>query len=216
MLETAAAAQQHSADRFAAAASLADRTGGCVGERQILRYGRHRRSCKRLNATPATAGGSPLTANRPARRGSSPNIDPTRLLGRVARAFAAAQERDGEIQLRLSPPELGSLRLDVHMQDGGMVAHLQTETDAARTAILDNLPALRERLAEQGVRIERFDVDLMQRQPGGTPDQPGEQPCEAAAGAATGQPRRARPRRAESLTAAPRRTAGEGQFCRPG
>jgi flagellar hook-length control protein FliK len=48
---------------------------------------------------------------------------------------------------------------------------MQTETDAARTAIIDNLPALRDRLAEQGVRIERFDVDLMQRQPGGMPDQ---------------------------------------------
>jgi flagellar hook-length control protein FliK len=41
------------------------------------------------------------------------------------------------------------------------------------------LPALRERLAEQGVRIERFDVDLMQRQPGGMPDRPGDQQREA-------------------------------------
>ncbi len=100
-------------------------------------------------------------------------IDATRLLTRVARAFTAAQDRDGEIRLRLSPPELGSLRLEVRVQDGAMVARLQTETDAARTAIIDNLPALRDRLSEQGVRIERFDVDLMQRQPGGMPDQPG-------------------------------------------
>jgi flagellar hook-length control protein FliK len=50
---------------------------------------------------------------------------------------------------------------------------LETETEAARTAIVDNLPALRDRLNEQGVRIERFDVDLMQRQPGGMPDQTG-------------------------------------------
>jgi flagellar hook-length control protein FliK len=95
-------------------------------------------------------------------------IDTTRLLSRVARAFAAAQERDGEVRLRLSPPELGALRLDIRIQDGALVANLQTETDAARVAILENLPALRERLAEQGVRIERFDVDLMQRQSNGT------------------------------------------------
>ena len=100
-------------------------------------------------------------------------IDTARLLGRVARAFTAAQERDGEIRLRLSPPELGSLLLEVRIQDGALVARLETETDAARTAIVENLPALRERLNEQGVRIERFDVDLMQRQPGGMPDQPG-------------------------------------------
>jgi hypothetical protein len=34
-------------------------------------------------------------------------------------------------------------------------------------------------LSDQGVRIERFDVDLMHRQPGGTPDQPGHQQPEA-------------------------------------
>lgn len=112
------------------------------------------------------------TASAPTRR-TSVEIDATRLLTRVARAFTAAQERDGEIRLRLSPPELGSLRLDVRIQDGVLVARLQTETDAARVAIVENLPALRDRLSEQGVRIERFDVDLMQRQPGGMPDQPG-------------------------------------------
>jgi flagellar hook-length control protein FliK len=108
-----------------------------------------------------------------AARHSAPAIDATRLLGRVARAFAAAQQRDGEIQLRLSPPELGSLKLTVQMQEGGLAARLETETSAAKTALLDNLPALRERLAEQGLRIERFDVDLMQRQPGGLPDRSG-------------------------------------------
>ena len=129
------------------------------------------------NAAPAPRSRLPadvLTqpANGPHRH-TNVEVDATRLLTRVARAFTAAQERDREIRLRLSPPELGSLRLDVRVQDGVLVARLQTETDAARTAILDNLPALRDRLSEQGVRIERFDVDLMQRQPGGMPDQPG-------------------------------------------
>jgi flagellar hook-length control protein FliK len=100
-------------------------------------------------------------------------VDSARLLTRVIRAFSAAQERDGEVRLRLSPPELGALRLEIRVENGALTARLQTETDSARTAIIDNLPVLRERLAEQGVRIERFDVDLMQRQPGGMPDQSG-------------------------------------------
>jgi flagellar hook-length control protein FliK len=112
-------------------------------------------------------------AEGPAPRRGTVEVDANRLLSRVARAFAAAQERDGEVQLRLSPPELGSIRLEVRIQDGAMIAHLEAETEAARTAIVENLPALRERLAEQGVRIERFDVDLMQRQPTGTPNQSG-------------------------------------------
>jgi len=107
------------------------------------------------------------------------HIDSARLLNRVARAFTAAQQQGGEIQLRLSPPELGSLRLVVQIEDRALVAHLEAETPAARTALIDNLPVLRERLAEQGVRIHRFDVDLMQRhagdQPGGLPQRSPEQ-----------------------------------------
>lgn len=99
-------------------------------------------------------------------------VDSARFLSRVAKAFLSAQQRDGEVRLRLSPPELGSLRLQVSVQDGVMVARLETETEAARSSLVSNLPALRERLAEQGVRIERFDIDLMQRPPTGTPDRP--------------------------------------------
>ncbi len=38
---------------------------------------------------------------------------------------------------------------------------MQAETPEARSALVENLPMLRERLAEQGIRIDRFDVDLM-------------------------------------------------------
>jgi flagellar hook-length control protein FliK len=99
-------------------------------------------------------------------------VDSARFLSRVAKAFTAAQQRDGEVRLRLSPPELGSLRLQVSVQDGVMVARMETETEAARTSLTNNLPALRERLAEQGIRVERFDIDLMQRPTTGTPDRP--------------------------------------------
>lgn len=114
-----------------------------------------------------------VPANAANNRRPAIEVDSARLLTRVVRAFSAAQERDGEVHLRLSPPELGSLQLDIRVDNGALTARMQTETDAARTAIIDNLPALRERLAEQGVRIERFDVDLMQRQAGGMPDQQG-------------------------------------------
>jgi flagellar hook-length control protein FliK len=114
-----------------------------------------------------------VPAAKDSARPAPAEVDAVRLLSRVARAFAAAGERDGEIHLRLSPPELGALRLEVRVEEGTLVARLHTETEAARAAIVDNLSVLRDRLAEQGVRVERFDVDLMQRQPGGMPDQPG-------------------------------------------
>ena len=120
---------------------------------------------------------------RSTRDADAPQVDSVRLLNRVARAFVAAQDGSGEVRLRLSPPELGALRLVVKVLDGALVARLETETSAARTALIENLPALRERLAEQGVRIERFDVDLRQHHSHGPFDrqanqQPQDQPSQ--------------------------------------
>jgi flagellar hook-length control protein FliK len=100
--------------------------------------------------------------------------DQARFLNRVARAFQAAQDRGGEIRLRLSPPELGALKLEVKLQSGVLSAHIEADTPEARALLLDNLPQLRQRLAEQDIRVEQFDVDLADRQPGGAPDDPRE------------------------------------------
>jgi flagellar hook-length control protein FliK len=102
-----------------------------------------------------------------------------RFVQRVARAFHSMGDEGGEVRLRLSPPELGSLRLEVSVRDGVMSARLETETASARNVLLENLPALRERLAEQNIKVERFEVDVrdQQRQPSheqfaGQPDVP--------------------------------------------
>jgi len=104
------------------------------------------------------------------------DADQVRFLQRVARAFQTFGDRGGQIRLRLSPPELGSLLMEVKMDAGVMTARLEAETAAARTLLLDNLPALRERLAEQNIRVEQFDVDLADRRGGGTGDRPWEDP----------------------------------------
>jgi flagellar hook-length control protein FliK len=104
--------------------------------------------------------------------GSSPitSADQNRFLQRVARAFAAVQQRGGgPLRLRLSPPELGSLRVEIRVEGGLLSARLEAETAMARALLLDNVTTLQERLADQGIRVQQFDVDLMDRQPGGGP-----------------------------------------------
>jgi flagellar hook-length control protein FliK len=102
-------------------------------------------------------------------------VERARFVQRVARAFHAADEQGGQVRLRLSPPELGALRLEVTVRDGVMTARLETETQSAKNLLLDHMPMLRERLAEQNIRVERFEVDLMSGQSGGMPDRPGDQ-----------------------------------------
>ncbi len=109
----------------------------------------------------------PHSASKPS--GAS-EVERVRFIQRVARAFQTASQRDGSVRLRLSPPELGSLRLEVTVRGGVMTARLEAEHPAARTMLLDNLPALRDRLAEQNIKIARFDVDLMGQSPGGLPE----------------------------------------------
>jgi flagellar hook-length control protein FliK len=107
--------------------------------------------------------GGPLNAhaNRASgERTSATNIDPARFVSRVARAVQTAHERGAPLQLRLSPPELGTMRLELTVRGGALSASIETDNSQARQLLLDNLPALRDRLAEQNVRIERFDVDV--------------------------------------------------------
>jgi flagellar hook-length control protein FliK len=112
------------------------------------------------NSTRRSAGGAAQHSRRVGDAHEGPPVDPARFVGRVARAFQFAQERGGTLQLRLSPPELGSLKLELTVEKGVLHANLETESAAAKRLLLENLPALRDRLAEQNVRVERFDVDV--------------------------------------------------------
>jgi flagellar hook-length control protein FliK len=95
--------------------------------------------------------------------------DQLRLLQRVARAIEAAPQRGGFLRLRLRPPELGALQLEVSLQRGHLTARIETETQQARNVLLEHLPQLRERLAEQGIQVEKFDVDVSSRDSSDTP-----------------------------------------------
>ncbi len=106
-------------------------------------------------------------ASRPEANEESRPIDQARFVRRVARAFRTMSDRVDSVRLRLNPPELGALRLEITVRNGVMTARMEAETVTARNLLLDNLPALRERLAEQDIKIDRFDVDLMDRSSGG-------------------------------------------------
>lgn len=91
--------------------------------------------------------------------------DRVRLVQRVARAFEAAEARGGPVRLRLSPPELGALRIELTVEGGGLSARIEAETPRARSLLMEQLGTLKERLAEQNIRVEQFDVQLSDEGP---------------------------------------------------
>lgn len=140
--------------------------------------------------------------------GSPSNLhaaDRARFVQRVAQAFRAANERGGHVRLRLHPPELGSLRVELKITDGVMSARMEAESAAARDLLAEHLPVLRQRLADHGIRVERFELDLM-GQNGQGPSQQAFQPP------ADGQGRRHHdmnpPRRRTQAAEAPGRPEG--------
>ena len=98
--------------------------------------------------------------------GDISQADRVRFVERVEQAFHSAGDSGGTVRLRLSPPELGSMRLQITVRNGAMTARAETETPAARNLLLDNLPLLRERLAQHDVKVQHFDVNLMDQSSG--------------------------------------------------
>ncbi len=112
------------------------------------------------SSTPQVGRASPTTSN------AHDAMDRVRFVQRVARAFEMLGDRQTPVRLRLHPPELGSLKLEVAVRNGAMTARLEVENATARATLLDSLPALRQRLATQQIRVDRFEVDVMNQSPG--------------------------------------------------
>ena len=60
--------------------------------------------------------------------------------------------------MRLEPPALGQLRIELHINQGAVVADFTAATPEARILLEANLGMLRERLESQGLSVERISV----------------------------------------------------------
>jgi flagellar hook-length control protein FliK len=75
---------------------------------------------------------------------------------------------DREIQIRLDPPELGSLRLNLSQDDGGLSVVIETSSETTRQALDAALPDLRRMLQDEGIRVQNFLVqDWREENPSG-------------------------------------------------
>jgi len=116
-----------------------------------------------LSGNQADRAPDPLASRAAGDNASHPALTPQqqlRMMQRVARAVEAAAPGGGVIRLRLHPAELGALQLEVSVNRGVLHARLKTETETARQVLLEQLPYLRDRLEQQGVRMEQFQVDV--------------------------------------------------------
>ena len=107
------------------------------------------------NRTEASAG---TGKGADGRDGGSEAVSRAKLVQRVSRAFHQLGGTGGIVRMRLAPAELGSVRIEMRVQDRRVDARVVAESEAAGHILRDHLPELRQRLESQGMKIERIEI----------------------------------------------------------
>ena len=66
----------------------------------------------------------------------------------------------GTVNLRLSPQELGELRMEIKISQDTIKAHIIAQTPQAQEMISQHLPRLREALEQQGLQLQKIEVTI--------------------------------------------------------
>ena len=78
----------------------------------------------------------------------------------VTQLSGSISGESGRMVLRLQPVELGSLRLELTIEGDKVRANLHAQTQQVQEVLERNLPQLRSALAEQGLKIDQFQVNI--------------------------------------------------------
>ncbi|MEM1109908.1 MAG: flagellar hook-length control protein FliK [Planctomycetota bacterium] len=73
----------------------------------------------------------------------------------------AVNQQGGSVTLRLTPPELGTVRIQLNLQGTNVSARFHAETDAAQRLLSQQLGQLRTSLESQGLNVERLGVQSL-------------------------------------------------------
>jgi flagellar hook-length control protein FliK len=122
----------------------------------------------------------------------------------VARGLAAlASQKGGSMQIRLDPPSLGDLRIQMTVINGAVSAELRPSSAQAHTLLAADLASLRQALEAQGLSVDRLSVQ--------SPAQPGNGPSSLGQGIGRGEQAHAGHAAAQAGQQAGGHTGGNGQ-----
>ena len=91
----------------------------------------------------------------------SRDLLPVHLINQVGRQVSRSILR-GErvIKLQLHPPELGGMKVDVDIKDNILKLGVIIENSSVKELLLSNAHELRQALVEQGVKLEKLDIQI--------------------------------------------------------
>ena len=68
------------------------------------------------------------------------------------------QQKGGNITIRLNPPELGTMRIQVQIEGSAVRAQFDVSTEAVRTLLQQQISQLKESLQQHGLNVDQLQV----------------------------------------------------------
>jgi len=118
---------------------------------------------KAVTTSQQMPGATQAEATHTAAQGEKPSQDflPTYLVDQVGRQLSRALLKgDRVIRLRLKPPELGTVKIEMDIKDNVLRLEMIAENSAVKEILLSNVHELRNALMDQGIKIEELDVQV--------------------------------------------------------
>lgn len=117
-----------------------------------------------VGATPPTAVDGPASQVQvPLPESEATKADPN--VSRVLRGMrGVVHQNGGAVTLRLSPPEMGIVRIEMQIASGIVSAQLHTEHETARVLLTQQLSQLRSALEAQGLFVDKLAVQTMSQE----------------------------------------------------
>jgi flagellar hook-length control protein FliK len=75
----------------------------------------------------------------------------------------------GELRVRLEPPSLGKVQVEVSAASNGVTARVEVQTSAAQQTLLDNISMLHNAIAQTGATVAHIDVVVVPHSQDGSP-----------------------------------------------
>jgi hypothetical protein len=97
------------------------------------------------------------------KRGQTPvkHVLPAQLIDRVGRQISRSLRRgDRIIRIQLKPPELGTVKVAMDLKENVLKLGMIIENSSVKELMLANANELRDALIEQGVKLEKIDVQI--------------------------------------------------------
>jgi hypothetical protein len=106
----------------------------------------------------SSEGASGVSQNqKPAARGFLPGYLVEQVGRQIARSLLGGKS---VVRLQLKPPELGTVKVEMDIKEHVLRLGMITENSSVKELLLSNAHELRDALVEQGVKLERLDVQI--------------------------------------------------------